>query len=627
MPAVGKYELSGELGRGGMAIVYRAADPVIKRPVAVKVVRKADLEPGEAQPILERFKREAQAAGNLQHPNIIAIYEYGEDAELAWIAMELVEGKSLREHLRAGYRPSLERLPEVLEQLLLALDYSHARGVVHRDVKPGNVLVSEMGVAKISDFGIARIERSHLTQAGEVLGTPFYMAPEQFNGQPADERTDVYAAAVIAYEVLCGRRPFEGQGGNLMKRILQDAPPAPCTLEPRLPPALDAVLARALAKGAAERFASASELLEALRAAFGAAGAAAPHPAARGGETTQPQGAARLAGAASALRRGLGATAAEPQRAAAAAAPAPAAAARRPAVLFVDDEERVLSALAYLFRDGYEVVTASGGAQALERLRARRFHVLVSDQRMPEMLGVELLRQAKAVAPTTVRILLTGYSDLAAIVGSVNDSEVFRFVSKPWQQEDLQATLAEAVSVAIAVEAAAARGAPALKSDAGALILGEPALARGARELARGGFRVHEAADLEQALAALAAEEIGALVCDLDGRAEDPAALLRVLKSQSPQTQLIVTSAASDSELIISLINEARIYRFLKKPVNFSLLGAALAAALERYARMLRAPGLARTESARPAKETAAARSILARLKALGGRFSATLKP
>jgi serine/threonine-protein kinase len=627
MARVGKYELSGELGRGGMAIVYRAIDPVIRRPVAVKVVRKADLDPGEAQPILERFKREAQAAGALHHPNVVAIYEYGEDAELAWIAMELVEGKSLHEHLRAGYRPSLERLPEVLEQMLVALDYSHARGVVHRDVKPGNVLVSEMGVAKISDFGIARIERSHVTQAGEVLGTPYYMAPEQFNGQPADERTDVYGAAVIVYEVLCGRKPFEGQGGNLMKHILQDEPPAPSAVEPRLPAAVDTVLARALAKNPAGRYSSASDLLEALREAFAAApsGVAAPRASSgRAATTSSPQSAPRLAGGVSALRRGLEAAGAKTAAPAPASAGAPAP--RRPAVLFVDDEERVLKALEFLFRDGYEVETATSGALALARLKARRFHVLVSDQRMPEMPGVELLRQARALAPTTVRILLTGYSDLAAIVGSVNESEVFRFVSKPWQQEDLQATLAEAVSVAIAVEAAAARGAPALKSDAGVLIFGEPAIARGARELARGAFRVHEAADLEQALAALAAEEIGAMVCDVDGRAEDPAALLRVLKSQSPQTQLIAASAASDSELIISLINEARIYRFLKKPVNLSLLGAALRAALERYSRMVRTPGLARTESPKAAKETPAARSILARLKALGGRFAATLK-
>ena len=198
-----------------------ALDPVIRRAAALKVIRKADLAAGESAQILERFKREAQAAGSLHHPNVIAIYEYGEDEAFAWIAMELVEGKSLREHLLAGWRPDLATLPSVLEQLLEALDYSHGRGVVHRDMKPGNVLVSDMGVAKISDFGIARIELSHLTQAGEVLGTPYYMAPEQYEGRDIDERTDIYAAGVIVYEVLSGRRPYDGQGGSLLRQILQ----------------------------------------------------------------------------------------------------------------------------------------------------------------------------------------------------------------------------------------------------------------------------------------------------------------------------------------------------------------------------------------------------------------------
>ena len=622
---IGRYEISGELGRGGMAVVYRGVDPVIRRATALKVIRKADLASAEAPQILDRFKREAQAAGSLHHPNIVAIYEYGEDEAYEWIAMELVDGRSLRDHLIAGWRPDLSTLPAVLEQLLEALDYAHGRGVVHRDVKPGNVLISDMGVAKMSDFGIARIARSHLTQEGEVLGTPFYMAPEQYEAQEIDERTDIYSAGVIAYEVLCGRRPFDGQGGNLMRQILQDPPAPASTFEPRLPVTIDMVLAKALAKKPANRFRGAREFLDALRHAF------------PGGEPAKstPLPMMGLAGNVGALRKAIGAgnagnlppadPAPEPFTSTIPLTMPPKPALRRPAILFVDDEERVLNALGYLFRDTYEVETASSGAAALERLGARRFQVLVSDQRMPAMLGVELLKQAKALAPGTVRLLLTGYSDLAAIVGSVNESEVFRFVSKPWQEDDLRSTIAEAVDVAIALEAAAAGPVPALPPNAAVLVLGDPTVARAARELAKDAYKVFEAAGVDAALEILAAEEIAAMVCDLDG-AGDPAALLRILKKQSPQTQLIAASEASDSEMIISLINEARIYRFLKKPVNFSLLQGALSAALQRYARMAKSPAMLRSESARKGKQGAAEQSILGRLKALGGRFTSALK-
>jgi serine/threonine-protein kinase len=550
MARIGKYVVTGELGRGDMAVVHSALDPVIGRPVAVKLIRKAELDPAEAKGILNRFRQEAQSAGSLQHPNIVAIYEYGEDEATAWIAMELVLGKTLREHLAAGYRAGFGELPGVLAQVLEALVYSHGRGVIHGDIKPGNVLVSEMGVAKISDFGFAHV------------GTPDYMAPEQLEGRAADERSDLYAAALIVREVLGGAS---------------------------LPAALDVVLAKALAKKPEERHASVREFLEALRGAF------------------KPKG---IAGNVGALRRAMKAQ------------PDKASPKRLPAVLFVDDEERVLSALSALFEGTFEVTTAPSGTAALERLRQKRFLVVVSDQRMPEMTGVEFLRQAKALAPNTVRLLLTGYSDLAAIVGSVNDSEVFRFVSKPWQQEELQATLGEAVSVAIALEAAEARGAAAPKSTAAVLVLGDAALARAARELSGGKFPVLEAAGSVAALEVLAQEEVGVLVCDLDTGSEDPAALLRVLKEQSPQTQLVVASAVSDSEQIIGLINEARIHRFLGKPVNLSLLQQALGSALARHARLLRTPGLARSERGKRGRDSAQARSFLERIKALGGRFA-----
>ena len=174
---LGKYRIEGELGRGGMAVVYSAEDPVIRRPVAIKVVTSGDLDPAESEGVLARFKREAQADGALNHPNIVSIYEYGEDDAYAWIVMERVDGPSLQARLRKGYRPELVQFPAVLAQMLEALDYSHSRGVVPRDVKPGNVLVSSMGEAKISDFGIARIDHASHTQVGHVLGTPHYMAP------------------------------------------------------------------------------------------------------------------------------------------------------------------------------------------------------------------------------------------------------------------------------------------------------------------------------------------------------------------------------------------------------------------------------------------------------------------
>src|SRR5215470_5004996 len=462
---IGKYEIVGELGRGGMGVVYRGHDPVIKRDVALKVVRKSDLDPNDAEQALERFKREARAAGNLHHPNIIAIYEYGEDADCAFIAMECVVGRSLRDHLIAGYRPELKVFPEILDQLLEGLEYSHSRGVIHRDIKPGNLLISEMGTAKISDFGIARLEQSHLTLMGEVLGTPYYMAPEQFDGLTADERSDVYSGAVIVYEVLTGRRPFEGHGANLMRQILEAPPPLPSLLEPRLPTAVDRVLLKALAKRPEDRFRSARQLLEALHLAFddkpftgklseiGASEITSPHLT----NDETPSGTHRIrAGKVSALRRAIAAGTAQAAgpRAEPQGAKPEARGVRKPRVLFVDDEERVVNALRAIFRDGYDATVASSGEEALELVRTSHpFHVVVSDQRMPGMLGVELLRQVKLAAPSTVRLLLTGYSDLAAIVGSVNDGEVFRFVSKPWNQEDLQTTIAEAVTIAIALEA------------------------------------------------------------------------------------------------------------------------------------------------------------------------------
>ncbi|MCZ7566737.1 MAG: protein kinase [Burkholderiales bacterium] len=645
---IGKYELVGELGKGAMGVVYRGYDPVIQRYVALKVIRKADLDAADSAAVLERFKREAQAVGKLHHPNIVAIYEYGEDDECAFIAMELVSGRALREHIRSGYRPELKEFPEILIHLLDGLEYSHMQGVVHRDIKPANVLISDMGVAKISDFGIARLETSHLTKMGEVLGTPFYMAPEQFSGV-ADERSDIYSAAVIVYEVLTGRRPFDGQGAPLMKKILEDMPPPPSSLEPRLPREIDAVLIRALAKEPAQRYPNARQFAAALLQAFESRGRVSQQLAVeQNGEDTNPLDSSvadggTISGKAAALRRVLGARLdaqggapdGQAEDAGTAAGPVPTApvvATRRPALLFVDDEERVVNALRALFKDNYRVVTATGGEQALGMVRRERFHVVVSDQRMPGMLGVDLLREVKAVAPNTVRILLTGYSDLAAIVGSVNDGEVYRFIHKPWNQEDLMSTVGEAVTIAIALEASPPPRATATgDDDLTVVVLDDPALARATREMAGDLARVEHAVDIDEALRIFAEREVAVLVADLESRRVDNTVLFKVLKREHPGTLVIVATKASDSELIISLINEARIFRFVNKPVNLTLLQSHIVAALERYHSFKQAPALMRTE--RP-KKTAEAqsgdatlmRSITEALRAVGSRVAAAFK-
>jgi serine/threonine-protein kinase len=630
---IGKYLIVGELGKGGMGVVYKGHDPVIRRDVALKVIRRRDLDPQDAESVLERFKREAQAAGNLNHPSIVSIYEYGEDDEHAFIAMECVPGKSLRDHLVAGYRPELKNFPEVLVQVLEGLEYSHSRGVIHRDIKPGNVLVSEMGVAKISDFGIARFDTSHLTLMGEVLGTPYYMAPEQFDGQTADERSDVYSAAVIVYEVLVGRRPFEGQGAALMKQVLEIDPRPPSAIEPRLSAEIDRTLLRALAKRPEQRFRTARQFLEALRLAFDEKPEPPRVPDIGEADTVSPQahgtdtssGTHRLKPSnLSALRRAI--TAAPPGASAAQPGARGMIATKRPSLLFVDDEERVTNALKAVFRDTYDVATAAGGEEALELVRSRPFHVIVSDQRMPGMLGVELLREVKLLRPNSVRMLLTGYSDLAAIVGSVNEGEVFRFVSKPWNQDDLQATMGEAVTIAIALEASPPpRVAVRPVQDVVALVLDDAAMARAVREMAGDLCRMVHAANLDDALHALAVNEVAVILADLESQRVDNTVLFKLLKQEHPQTLVIVTTSRSDSELIISLINEARIFRFVNKPVNLTLMQSHIVAALERYYSFKQTPELVGTQRARASsevRESSLGQTILGKLKSITTRLT-----
>ena len=275
-PALGKYEVRGTLGKGAMGTVYDGWDPVIDRRVAIKTVRLPDAADEDAIEGLARFKREAQAAGRLNHPNIVGVFDYGETADLAYIVMEFVEGRSLKELLAAGEILSAAHAVRLMQDVLAGLAYSHAHGVVHRDIKPANIMITRDGQAKIADFGIARIEASSMTQAGTVLGTPAYMSPEQFMGQVVDQRTDIYSCGVMVYQLLTGERPFDGSVSAIMHKALTTAPPRPSELSVTAPPGLDAVVACAMARRPEDRFATAAAFAEALRANLAGPAAADP---------------------------------------------------------------------------------------------------------------------------------------------------------------------------------------------------------------------------------------------------------------------------------------------------------------------------------------------------------------
>jgi serine/threonine-protein kinase len=267
---LGKYEIRRVLGQGAMGIVYEGFDPHIQRRVALKTIRRDQLDRAEAQELLERFRREAQAAGRLTHPNIVAIYEYGEDGDTAFIAMEFIEGRELKDYFDCNERFPISAIARTMTQLLDALDYSHRNGIVHRDIKPANIILLADGSAKVADFGIARIESSTLTQAGSVLGTPSYMSPEQFMGQPVDGRSDLFSAGVVLYQFLTGEKPFTGGLTTIMHKVLKEDPPPPSELNVQVPHEFDELMRKALAKRPAERFQSAHEFAAAIAAAASA---------------------------------------------------------------------------------------------------------------------------------------------------------------------------------------------------------------------------------------------------------------------------------------------------------------------------------------------------------------------
>jgi response regulator RpfG family c-di-GMP phosphodiesterase len=295
-------------------------------------------------------------------------------------------------------------------------------------------------------------------------------------------------------------------------------------------------------------------------------------------------------------------------------------------VLFVDDEERILSALKSIFRNKYHVFTATNGEQAVDFLKRFRIQLVVSDQRMPGMLGVEVLRQAKEVSPATVRILLTGYSDLASIVGSINDGEVYRFINKPWNNQDIQQVVADAVAIgAELTDTTLPQSAPVEQMEEALLLVdaGREQL-RVLQELFSGTCRIIHAQTMQDALEAMATETVAVIVADIGQALDGDTAAFKLLKQEHPEILTIILTDASDSELVIELINQAQVFRFLNKPVNVKLLRNHVHAALSKYQSLKAAPAYLKQN--RPSISAALRNSklgqaLLERIKSLKFRF------
>ena len=264
---VGRYEILGELGRGGMGIVYRAKDPVIGRTVAVKTIRLSEEGTGMSHAqLVERFQTEARAAGLLTHPNIVVIHDAGEADGLYYITLELVNGKSLQSMLDAGQKFPLPRLLHIMEQVCSALQFAHGHNVVHRDIKPANIMLTSDDIVKVTDFGTAKILEYAASHQTAAMGTPGYMSPEQIKGKSVDGRTDIFSLGVMLYEMTTGQKPFRGQDiATILHRILNEEPVPPHQVNPGIPLGVSSTILKALAKSPHLRYENCRELLEDLK--------------------------------------------------------------------------------------------------------------------------------------------------------------------------------------------------------------------------------------------------------------------------------------------------------------------------------------------------------------------------
>jgi len=292
-PHIGKYEILSKLGQGAMGEVFRARDPVLNREVAVKRIT-AGLDADET--VRKRFRREAEAAATLMHPNIITVYELGLEGEQLFMAMELLDGIDLK-HALTERRMTLDEKVGVALQVCEGVAFAHSKDIVHRDLKPANIHILPSGKVKILDFGLARLSGSEMTTAGMVMGTPHYMSPEQVRGQKADSRSDVFALGCLFYELLTGRRPFDAESMHgVLFKIMQEDPVPLREAEPGTPEPIARVVEKALAKNAADRFANAGDMVAALRQARRGLAGRSSAPLDRSAPAPAPAPPARKAG-------------------------------------------------------------------------------------------------------------------------------------------------------------------------------------------------------------------------------------------------------------------------------------------------------------------------------------------
>jgi eukaryotic-like serine/threonine-protein kinase len=277
----GRYQIVKELGRGNMGVVYQAHDPQIDRMVALKVLRPDRVT---SEDFVARFLKEARAIGRLSHPQIVTVYDVGEDKGTVYIAMEYLTGEPLDEVMKSG-RLTVAQSVDIIRQVAMALDYAHQKGIVHRDIKPSNIILTRDLEAKLTDFGIARIEDSaagYQTQVGEILGTPIYMSPEQVTGDRADGRSDLFSVGVLLYEMILGRRPFSGNTlASIFHSISHDEPEPPVAADPFITRSLSDVVMKSLEKAPEKRFQTGRELVAALETADLAAAGDPTVPAGR----------------------------------------------------------------------------------------------------------------------------------------------------------------------------------------------------------------------------------------------------------------------------------------------------------------------------------------------------------